>query len=111
LPEIEGASFFARRRLTSALRERANGEAGALEAEDEALLARYVEAQQVPDARYEALAQARARAVVAAFTSAGAPSGALSIAPAARADEPGVGIGMGLRDSAATEAAEAAKAK
>jgi hypothetical protein len=97
LPEFEGAGFFARRRLASALRERAEGSAGVLEPADEALLSRYVEAQDVPIERHEALAQARAQSMVDALTSAGAAAGALTIGAPERADAPGVVIDLGLR--------------
>jgi len=63
LPELEDAGFFARRRVQSALAERGRGEAGALEPEDEALLARYRDATEVPAARYADLSRRRAEAV------------------------------------------------
>jgi hypothetical protein len=63
LPELEGAGFFARRRVQSALAERGRGEPGALEPEDQELLARYVEATEVPAERYAALARRRAEAL------------------------------------------------
>jgi hypothetical protein len=97
LPEIEGAGFFARRRLASALRERAEGGAGVLEPADEALLSRYVAAHTVPDERHEALARARAESVLAALIAAGAPAGALAIGSAERAEAPGVTFAFGLR--------------
>lgn len=64
LPEIpDGAGFFARRRIENALRERAAGEPGELDPEDEALLARYVAAVDVPEERLAELARARAEAL------------------------------------------------
>jgi hypothetical protein len=63
LPALEDAGFFARRRVQGALAERGRGEAGALEAEDQALLARYLEATDVPAERYADLARRRAEAV------------------------------------------------
>jgi hypothetical protein len=63
LPALEDAGFFARRRVQGALEARGRGEAGALEAEDEALLARYREATPVPPERYAELARRRAEAV------------------------------------------------
>jgi hypothetical protein len=63
LPPLEDAGFFARRRVQGALEARARGEEGALEAEDEALLARYREATAVPPERYAELARRRAEAV------------------------------------------------
>jgi hypothetical protein len=63
LPELEGAGFFARRRVQGALAERGRGEPGALEPEDQGLLARYVEATEVPAERYADLARRRAEAL------------------------------------------------
>jgi hypothetical protein len=97
LPEREGVGFFARRRLSSALRERASGGAGALEPADEALLSRYVETQDVPIERYEALANARAQSVVDALISAGARADSLTVGAPARAHTPAVVIDLGLR--------------
>jgi hypothetical protein len=68
-----------------------------LEPADEALLSRYVEAQDVPAERHDALAQARAQSVVNALTSAGAPAIALTIGTPKRADAPGVAIDLDLR--------------
>lgn len=63
LPALEDAGFFARRRVQGALAERGRGEAGELEPEDQALLARYLEATDVPAERYADLARRRAEAV------------------------------------------------
>jgi outer membrane protein OmpA-like peptidoglycan-associated protein len=63
LPALDDAGFFARRRVQGALGERGRGEAGALEPEDQALLARYLEATDVPAERYTDLARRRAEAV------------------------------------------------
>lgn len=63
LPALQDAGFFARRRVQGALAERARGEPGALEPEDEALLARYRQATEVPPERYTELARRRAEAV------------------------------------------------
>jgi hypothetical protein len=106
LPELEGAGFFARRRLASALRERADGGAGALEPADETLLARYVETQSVPAERHEALAQARSQAVLDALVAAGAPANALEIGAAERAEAPGVIFEFGLLARAEDRARE-----
>jgi len=97
LPELEGSGFFARRRLASALRERADGGAGVLDPADETLLSRYVETQTVPAERYEALAKARAQSVSDALIAAGAPPNALTIGAAERAEAPGVAVKFGLR--------------
>jgi hypothetical protein len=97
LPELEGAGFFARRRLASALRERADGGAGVLDSTDETLLSRYVETQTVPAERHEALAQARAQSVLDALIAAGAPANALTIGAAERTEAPSVVFNFGLR--------------
>jgi hypothetical protein len=97
LPELEGAGFFARRRLASALRERAEGGAGVLDSADEALLSRYVETQTVSAERYEALAQTRAQSVLDALITAGAPATALTIGAPKRTEAPGVVFSFGLR--------------
>jgi len=106
LPPLEGAGFFARRRLTSALRERAEGGEGRLDAADEALLSRYVAAQQVPKERYEALATARAQSIVDALSAAGAPAGALTVGPPGSADAPGVVVELALRAPEQTGSSE-----
>jgi hypothetical protein len=70
LPELGDAGFFARRRVRGALEARGRGEPGALEPEDEALFARYLEATQVPAERYTDLARQRAEALRDVFTTA-----------------------------------------
>lgn len=62
LPPVD-AGFLQRRRLRGALKERAEGGAGQLEAEDREALDRWVAAVEVPDERREQLALARAEAV------------------------------------------------
>jgi hypothetical protein len=106
LPELADAGFFARRRVAGALEARGRGEAGVLEAEDQALLARYLEATQVPAERYAGLARARAEALRAVFTSAHAVDAArlqVEVAPAPGAP----GVAPELRVAAAQEAASA----
>jgi hypothetical protein len=97
LPKLEGAGFFARRRLASALLERADGGAGVLDSADETLLSRYVDMQTVPAERHEALAQARAQSVFDALIGVGAPANALTIGAAERTEAPGVVFNFGLR--------------
>jgi hypothetical protein len=63
LPDLDDAGFLARRRVQSALAERRRGEPSSLEPEDEALLARYLEATAVPPERYVDLARRRAESV------------------------------------------------
>lgn len=62
LPPVD-AGFLQRRRLRGALKERAEGGAGRLEAEDREALDRWIAAVEVPDERREQLALARAEAV------------------------------------------------
>ena len=69
LPDLEGAGFFARRRLFGALEKRARGDAAELSPDDQALLARYVEKQVVPAERMTALARQRAEKVRDALVS------------------------------------------
>jgi hypothetical protein len=70
LPELSDAGFFARRRVRGALEARGRGEPGALEPEDQALFARYLEATPVPDERYTDLAKRRAEALRDVFAAA-----------------------------------------
>jgi hypothetical protein len=66
LPELEGddaPGFLVRRRIHGALVARGEGDAVELGEEDAASLERYVAAANVPDARYEALAEARVERV------------------------------------------------
>jgi hypothetical protein len=104
LPELGDAGFFARRRVRGALADRARGETGALEAEDEALLARYLEATDVPAARYTELAGRRAEALRELITTTHAlPPARIAAEPAA---EPGApAVALELRASAAEAAA------
>lgn len=68
LPSVEGAGFFARRRLRQALEKRARGEPVALSPEDQALYERTIAAVPVPDERLRALARERADALRALLT-------------------------------------------
>ncbi len=102
LPALADAGFFARRRVQGALAKRGRGEAGELEAEDQALLARYLEATPVPPVRYADLARRRAEAVRDTLASAHA------IAPAQLSVEAGAELGASdvvpeLRVAAASE--------
>jgi hypothetical protein len=99
LPEITDASFFARRRVASALRASARGREADLSAEDEALLARYVVAQEVSEDRLRALARARAESLRTAILELGAPPEALSVGDASSSQEPSVSIELDSRQS------------
>ncbi len=63
LPALEDAGFFPRRRVRAALEDRGRGEAGALAAEDQLLLARTLEATAVAPERYADLARRRAESL------------------------------------------------
>ena len=95
LPEVADAGFFARRRVQSALAERARGDPGELEPEDQELLHRYVEATPVPAERYADLARRRGEAVRDALASAhGIAPARLVVEPAAEAGAPEVVPGL-----------------
>jgi hypothetical protein len=96
-PDVEGGSFFARRRVAGALRERADGGVGALEPADEQLLQAYIAAQPVEAARLASLAQARAEALLGAFAAVGVPPDAVSMDGPASGDVAGVALGLGPR--------------
>jgi len=94
LPDLEGAGFFARRRLFGALEKRARGDAVELSQDDQALLDRYVAAQQVPAERMMALARQRAETVRDALvTQKGVAAARLELADSADG-EPSVVIGF-----------------
>ncbi len=93
LPDLEDSAFFARRRVWAALQARGRGEAGELEAEDAALLERYVAAVEVPSSRFEALAEERAEAARRALIEESGVDAARVIPAPPRGDgEPGVRI-------------------
>lgn len=92
LPELEdGAGFLQSRRLTGALEDRGRGEPSELDAEDAAMLERYIAAVDVPEARLSALARARAEAVrEIALSDYGVAATHLVVADAAPPGAPGV---------------------
>jgi hypothetical protein len=91
-PEIADASFFARRRIVAALFNRAKGGNEELGPEDEALLERYVAAQEVSVARFQALAEARAESIRAALLELGVPPEAVSTGTPAPSEHPSVTV-------------------
>ena len=94
LPDLEGAGFFARRRLFGALEKRARGDAVELSTDDQALLARYVGGLEVPAERMTALAQKRAETVRDALvTQKGVAAARLELAASADG-EPSVVVGF-----------------
>jgi hypothetical protein len=98
--DLEGVSFFARRRIERALAKRAAGEPGPLGPDDEVLLRRFVDGQPVPESRKTAFALARAGAVRDALLEAGAPAHALEILPDSIAGRPGVSVELSALDAA-----------
>ena len=94
LPELEDASFLARRRVGQALSKRAQGEAAELAPEDQALFDRYVAAVPVPDERLAALAKARAERVRQLLVEKGVAAGRVAVGDAEAESKPGVVIGF-----------------
>jgi hypothetical protein len=90
LPEIEGAGLLARRRVADALRARSQGEAGELEEQDQALLARYAATVDVPRAALAALARHRAETVRDALITEGVEAARLELDEAVESGNPGV---------------------
>jgi len=99
LPHVGAGGFFARRRVVSALRERAAGETGELAPEDQTLLERTVAAQPVSDAQRRDLANARAEALRDALVDAGAPAEALRLGDPSEAAQAGVALALGTRSA------------
>ncbi|MBW1886497.1 MAG: DUF748 domain-containing protein [Deltaproteobacteria bacterium] len=95
-PEIEGGSFFARRRVASALRD-GDAAVGALASEDKTLLEKYVAAQEVSEARFQQLADMRAQSLRTMLLEVGAPEEAISIATPSPANQPSVTIDFDSR--------------
>jgi len=97
LPEVDGVSFFARRRITAALRAHSSDAEAELAPEDEALLARYVAAQEVDEARYRALAEERAQSVRTTLLELDVPAEALAIGSTSPSEHPSVSIDLNSR--------------
>jgi len=94
LPEIEDASFLARRRVGQALSKRAQGGAADLAPEDQALFDRYVAAVSVPDERLAALAKARAERVRQQLVAKGVAGARIAVGEPEAEAKPGVVIGF-----------------
>jgi hypothetical protein len=94
LPEVEDASFLARRRVGQALSKRAHGEAADLPPEDQALFDRYVAAVSVPDERLAALAKARAERVRQLLVEKGVAAARVAVGEPEAEAKPGVVIGF-----------------
>jgi hypothetical protein len=95
-PEVEGASFFARRRVARALRLGDEAE-DALSADDKALLEKYVAAEQVPESRFRSLAETRSQSLRRTLIELGTPAEALSIGLMSASDQPSVTIALDSR--------------
>jgi len=97
LPDLEDEDpgLFQRRRVESALRDRARGEAVALDEDDEDLLQRYLEATDVPVERFVDLANRRAQRVRDDLvTVEGIPSERVRASDDRRDDDPAVEIDL-----------------
>jgi hypothetical protein len=95
----EGSPRLYKRRIAHALRERAEGDRGKLDAEDEARLDAYVEMQHVPEPRMQSLRSERIEVVREAFVEAGAPEGAIKVAQLEPAEQSGILIELGSLES------------
>jgi hypothetical protein len=95
-PEVEAAGLLSQRRVKNALRERAAGDDGPLDAEDAELFERFIAARTVPRESLEALAQARQTSVRDALNAAGVPVRRLRLAGPVDTEEPGVSVELHL---------------
>jgi hypothetical protein len=94
LPEVEEATFLARRRIGQALSKRAKGESAELAPEDQALFEKYVAAVTVPDERLAALAKARAERVRQLLVEKGVVASRVAVGEPEAEAKPGVVIGF-----------------
>ncbi len=100
-PELEGAGFLERRRVVQALAARGRGESAALSPEDQALLARYAAAVEIPPERMQDLARRRAEAVRDALASShGIDTARLALAEAVEEGDPAVVIELAVARAA-----------
>jgi hypothetical protein len=93
-PEIEDGSLLARRRVVAALRDRAVGDEGLLDPEDEQRLQQYIEAQEVSADRLRAIADSRAEGARAVLLDADVAVDSVTIEPSSSADHPGVSLAL-----------------
>ena len=94
LPDVEEATFLARRRIGQALSKRAKGEPAELAPEDQALFEKYVAAVAVPDERLAALAKARAERVRQLLVEKGVVASRVAVGEPEAEAKPGVVIGF-----------------
>jgi len=100
-PEIDGASFFARRRVATALRAGESAE-DELAPDDKTLLEKYITAQEVSETRFRALAETRAQSLRTTLLELGAPAEALSIGTTSPSEQPSVTIDLDSRSESIT---------
>jgi Domain of Unknown Function (DUF748) len=94
LPDVEEATFLARRRIGQALSRLAKGEPAELAPEDQALFENYVAAVAVPDARLAALANSRAERVRQLLVEKGVVATRVAVGEPEVDAKPGVVIGF-----------------
>ncbi len=94
LPELEEATFLARRRIGQALSRIAKGEAAGLAPEDQALFENYLAAVVVPDERFAALAKSRAERVRQLLVEKGVVATRIAVGEPEAEAKPGVVIGF-----------------
>ena len=93
-PEIEDGGLLARRRVVAALRDRAVGDEGLLDPEDERRLQQYIEAQEVSADRLRAIGDSRAEGARAVLLDADVAVDSVTIEPSSSADHPGVSLAL-----------------
>jgi hypothetical protein len=79
LPDLDGAGFLARRRVSQAFERRGKGAEAGLEGEDRELYDRYVASMDVPAARLDDLAKQRAEKARALLLEKGVPATRVSV--------------------------------
>jgi hypothetical protein len=94
LPDVEEATFLARRRIGQSLSRLAKGEPAELAPEDQALFEKYVAAIAVPDARLAALAKSRAERVRQLLVEKGVVATRVAVGETEAEAKPGVVIGF-----------------
>jgi hypothetical protein len=94
LPELEGTSLLARRRIGGALDRRAEGGDTGLDPEDQALYERYVAALAVPGERLAELASARAARVREQLVARGVAAARLELREPETDAAPGVAVAL-----------------
>lgn len=96
LPDLDGTSFFSRRRIAQALRDKAEGKQPQLSEEDRALYDRYVASVEVPKSRLDELARRRAQAVRSLLAAKGVAAERIAIGKRDATQGAGVVPGLAL---------------